>query len=329
MYRFFGDNPEDIQRVVEILKGDGVVAIPTETVYGLAADALNPQACRNIFEIKGRPLIDPLIVHVYALKQVEDLAIISPETRRLVEAFWPGPLTVVLPKKPIVPDLITANRETVAIRIPRHPLLRKILKSSRLPLAAPSANPFGYISPTRAEHVRESLGDRAPYILDGGPCIIGIESTIVDMSIPSKPRILRPGPITRRTIEQRLRIKLEAMPNPQVANEPNPPIAPGLMKKHYSPHTALFLLDPGSPPLPAPPKRSAWVRLSRSPKLQRTEVDEFWLSESGDLREAARNLFALLRILDTKQYRAIYLEKMPNRGLGATINDRLRHAAAS
>lgn len=321
------DKPEDIQRAIAILKRGGVVAIPTETVYGLAADALNPQACRNIFEIKGRPLIDPLIVHVYAFEQVKKLAVISPEAKRLAKIFWPGPLTLVLPKKPEVPDIVTASQKTVAIRIPGHPLLRKVLRASKLALAAPSANPFGYISPTRPEHVRASLGSRVPYILDGGPCSIGIESTIVDMSTPSQPRILRPGPITQRTIEKRLGIRIKTL-SAAGAKTKSSPITPGLMEKHYSPYTSLFLLDPGSPTPSDLPQKSAWVRLSRETQAQNTGADAFWLSESGNLREAARHLFALLRTLDTQGYQAIYLEKMPNRGIGVSINDRLQRAAS-
>ena len=322
------DNPEDIRQTVDILKNGGIVAIPTETVYGLAADALNPQACRRIFEIKGRPLIDPLIVHVYALKQAEQLAIFSQEAKRLAKIFWPGPLTLVLPKKLVVPDIVTANQKTVAIRIPRHPLLRKVLRTSKLTLAAPSANPFGYVSPTRPEHISASLGDRVPYILNGGPCTVGIESTILDMSTPSKPRVLRPGPITQRMLKNQLSAPLNPLSLKESKEEPQR-IAPGMMKKHYSPNTALFLLDPGSPiPTDAPPK-SAWVRFSRETQNQNRRAAAFWLSESNDLREAARNLFALLRALDTQQYQAIYLEKMPNRGIGAAINDRLQRAAAS
>lgn len=326
-----GDTPNDIQTVVGILKKGGLVAVPTETVYGLAADALNPNACRKIFDIKGRPLIDPLIVHVYSRDQVETLAHWSTAAQRLAAAFWPGPLTLVLPKKAAVSDIVTAGRPAVAIRMPRHPFLRKVLKVGRLPLAAPSANPFGYLSPTQARHVCASLGSRIPYILDGGPCSIGLESTIVDLSTPGHPQLLRPGPITAEAITD----ILETPPARHLKHCAKARVAPGQFKRHYRPRTPLHLFASGtSPSLTARDHKVkvAWVTLCRQSVSLPTgnrNVATFWLSKSGDLNEAAHNLFALLHHLDAQSYQAIYLEKMPAEGIGIAINDRLERAAAS
>ena len=195
MTKIYRDRPEDITQVIQLLSKGKVVAVPTETVYGLAADTFNISAVRQVFNIKGRPFIDPLIVHTFDMEGVNRLASLNPSAIQLANVFWPGPLTLVLPKKPEVPSIVTANLNTVAIRIPMHPVLRKVLEDSKLCLAAPSANPFGYISPTTIEHVLDSLGDNLEYSLDGGACSVGMESTIIDITNPTKPILLRPGVI--------------------------------------------------------------------------------------------------------------------------------------
>jgi L-threonylcarbamoyladenylate synthase len=186
--------------LARVLREGGLVAIPTETVYGLAAHALDARACRAIFRAKGRPANDPLIVHVLDLAHAEQLAEFNDAARRLTRAFWPGPLTLVLPKRACVPAIVTSGGATVALRAPSHPLARRLLKLAGVPLAAPSANPFSYISPTTAAHVRDGLGARIPHILDGGECDVGVESTVVDLTQPSRPRILRPGAISAAVV---------------------------------------------------------------------------------------------------------------------------------
>jgi L-threonylcarbamoyladenylate synthase len=326
---FLRDNEADLARAAALLRSGEIVALPTETVYGLAADALNEAAVRRIFSAKGRPLIDPLIVHVASLESVAQLAEIPPALERLAARFWPGPLTVVLRKKPVVPDLVTAGCPTVAVRFPAHPLMQKVIRLSGCFLAAPSANPFGYISPTRAAHVRESLGERAPWILDGGECEHGLESTIVHLSDPAGPRLLRPGPVSGEALEAVLGVPL-AVAEPKAA-EAKAQVAPGMLSRHYSPRTRVLLRAPGeAPALRAGLAGQAvvWVRRP-SRKLPGADAPaEFWLSEDGDVREVARNVFALLRRLDAGNFTLLHLELAEGGGLATAINDRLRRAAA-
>jgi L-threonylcarbamoyladenylate synthase len=321
--------PADLARAAALLRAGEVVALPTETVYGLAADALDEAAVRKIFAIKGRPLLDPLIVHGLDAAHLAKLAEFTARAHRLAQACWPGPLTLVLPKTPLVSGLVTAGRTTVAVRAPAHPVMRAVLAACGLPLAAPSANPFGYLSPTRAEHVRASLGARAPWIVDGGPCPLGLESTIVDVSDAQAPaRLLRPGPIARAQLAEILgEPVLEGAP-------PAEPglglLAPGLLARHYSPHTPLTLLEPGATPAPMPTgRRAAWVRWRRDDgHAQPPGTELFWLSEDGDLAEGARQLYDLLRRLDDAGYDQLWCELAPSTGLGEALNDRLRRAAA-
>ena len=324
-----GANQGDIEQAAKLLAAGEVVAVPTETVYGLAADALNQPSVRRIFEIKGRPLIDPLIVHVAAWEMVENLTQTTARAKRLAECFWPGPLTMVLRKKAIVSDLVTAGCPTVAIRMPAHPVMRAILKASQKPLAAPSANPFGYISPTTAFHVRDSLGERLKYIVDGGPCAHGVESTIIDVSDDARcARILRHGPITVEMLEAALGEKIEY--SPAKAAKPNQGMAaPGMLSRHYSPHTPCELIERGAIPTVSSGTRAAWVLLQRPRSLQKPEgIDIFFLSERGSLEEAARNTFSLLRALDKGGYDRIFIETPPAEGIGRALQDRLRRAAA-
>ncbi|MDR2863152.1 MAG: threonylcarbamoyl-AMP synthase [Puniceicoccales bacterium] len=341
---FFRDTAADLERVVALLCAGEPVALPTETVYGLAADALNTAAVRRIFDAKGRPLIDPLIVHVATLEAVAQIAEPVPELERLAAHFWPGPLTVVLRKKSVVPDLVTAGTPTVAVRMPAHPLMRKVLLRSGLLLAAPSANPFGYVSPTCAEHVRESLKDRAPWILDGGECAHGLESTILHLAEPDGPRLLRPGPVSREALEAVLGVPVAdsgagRTTGGKEADESAPQVAPGMLSRHYSPRTPVVLRGPGGQPsLPdatqgGTPRQAAVVWIHRPETAIVSAVAAqgaavFWLSESADLAEAGHNVFALLRRLDAAGFSAIHLELTDGSGIGAAINDRLRRAAA-
>jgi L-threonylcarbamoyladenylate synthase len=311
-----------------LIKGD-LVALPTETVYGLAANALDPHATRKIFDIKGRPLIDPLIVHVASTESVDALAYANPLFEQLAKHFWPGPLTLVLKKKECVPDLITAGNDTVALRCPKHPLFQSVLQHCKLPLAAPSANPFGYISPTRAEHVDRMFDKRLQYILDGGPCEHGVESTILDVSNSDSPTILRPGPITREILETFLQQPIKVRTHTAPTNTTESQLAPGSLEKHYSPHTPTYLLQEGEWLAHTFQENSALI-LFKHPHTKHLpqNCETFWLSESGTTHEAAQNLYHLLHTLDEKNYSALFIEKTPNTGLGQTLNDRIQRAAA-
>ena len=327
---FLSDSPEDVEKVVRLLRDGNIVALPTETVYGLAGDAFNEKAVTKIFNTKGRPLIDPLIVHIHASEQLSQLADCDiTSLHALMDACWPGPLTIILPKKQRVPDLVTAGKETVAVRMPKHPLTRRILKESQLHLAAPSANPFGYVSPTRAGHVRDSFKNRVPFIVDGGPCEKGLESTILNMCAPEAPVIMRPGPFSKELLESILNTsvltKVEYNDTKSSAGE----IAPGNLKKHYSPHTPLTLVDAACNPEHAH-QNAAYVSLFREAQLPQIaeQCEHFWLTESLDLADAAHNIFHMIRTLDAKAYEHIYMEKAPNTDIGAAINDRLTRAAA-
>jgi L-threonylcarbamoyladenylate synthase len=322
--------PDDVgmDRAAELLRAGEIVAVPTETVYGLAANALDAVAVRKIFEAKGRPFIDPLIVHVADLAMAEELAESAPLLGKLAEYFWPGPLTVILKKRANVPDLVTAGEPTVAIRIPAHPVMRELIRRSGLPLAAPSANPFGYVSPTTAGHVRDSLGAKAPFILDGGPCAHGVESTIVNLADPEGVRILRPGPVTLEQLESALGVPV--LPAPSHLDQKAAQAAPGMLDRHYSPDTPLVLRTFGSSPeIPAGfSGRVAVVHQARPDRVVGDGAEHFWFSESGAPDEVARSLFALIRHLDTQKFAVILAEAARPGGLGDAINDRLKRAAA-
>jgi L-threonylcarbamoyladenylate synthase len=322
--------PANIEFFARALQAGCVVAIPTETVYGLAAMALDTKACRAIFEIKGRPLVDPLIVHVAEPGWVGNLAEVPAELNLLAEAFWPGPLTVILRKKPVVPGLVTAGRPTVAVRMPRHPVAQALLRELGQPLAAPSANPFGYVSPSRAEHVADSFGDKVPFVLDGGPCEIGLESTILDLSVPSQPTILRPGAIAADEVtavlntpvhQQNLKLKL----NPNLNLTQSAP-APGTFSRHYSPSSQVILFPQGGEPTAK--HGEAILFLQRPDTLP--SADCFWLSEDGNPATMARALFALLRKLDQAGFPRIHAE-IPHEGcegILTALRDRLNRAAS-
>ena len=325
--RVFSGTPRNLARLAGVLRAGGLVAVPTETVYGLAANALDAKACAAIYRAKGRPFTDPLIGHIRALAELDDLAIANDAARQLAAAYWPGPLTLVLTKRDIVPGIVSAGLPSVAVRMPAHPLFRRLLRLARLPLAAPSANPFGYVSPTTAEHVRSGLGTKIRHILDGGACPVGLESTIVDVRDPRRPHLLRPGAITRAQLEHTLGVKVAAGALP--GNTRTAQLAPGMLKRHYSPRTPVTLHERLAPDDAATgPAWDAWVFLARPTGPRRANV--FWFDARGDLRGVARRLFAVLRHLDAAGFKRIHLERAPGHdGLAHAINDRLSRAAAA
>jgi len=311
---------KDINKAIALLEAGELVAIPTETVYGLAGNALDTTAVTKIFVVKDRPYFDPLIVHVSSLQRAEQFVRSIPEKARILSTlFWPGPLTILLNKKQIVPDLVTAGLDTVGIRCPRHPLTLELLQKINFPLAAPSANPFGYVSPTRPEHVSEQLGDRISYILDGGPCPVGIESTIVGFE-EDQTIVYRLGGLSLESIEDA--IGSASVQGHSAAN----PKAPGQLNSHYAPRKRLVL---GT--FPQLFKTYGQVQvgtLSFRTLFQEVEKrNQIVLSPSGNLEEAARNLFSGLRELDKMEVSVILAEEVPDIGIGKAINDRLRRAA--
>ena len=310
----------DVEQASELLRQGRLVAIPTETVYGLAANALDNAAVLSIFETKNRPTFDPLIVHADSLASLSQYVIDIPEpARRLAEAFWPGPLTLVLPKGSMIADLVTAGLPTVAVRVPDHPLTLELLRSLDFPLAAPSANPFGYISPTTASHVAAQLGEAVPYILDGGECQIGIESTILSFQ-DGKPIVLRLGGLSLESIESvigKVPTTLHSDSNPQ---------APGMLKSHYAPRKPLYLTTRDKV-LDQLGKPGNGGLLFKSGVDSEALANSLVLSPKGDFREAAHNLFRYLRYLDTQPIREIWAEKLPDQDLGRAINDRLLRAS--
>jgi L-threonylcarbamoyladenylate synthase len=311
---------EEIIRAVQLLREGQVVAVPTETVYGLAADGLNPEAIARIFAVKDRPLFDPLILHVSTIEKARELCAQFPATaEKLAKAFWPGPLTLVLKKKKIVPDLATAGLPTVAVRVPAHPVMQALLKAFGGPLAAPSANRFGRISPTTATAVVHELGGRVPMILEGGPCRVGLESTIVSL-LNKQPVLMRLGGVPREEIEKVIGpVKLAG------AVEKNPQ-APGQLKHHYAPQKPFRLFDSIEQLMKEDLSRTGFLAFGPVPKFNFGKVGQ--LSAKSDLTEAAANFFALLRELDESSVIKIVAMRLPDEGLGAAINERLERAAA-
>ncbi|MBK7806479.1 MAG: threonylcarbamoyl-AMP synthase [Saprospiraceae bacterium] len=315
---FIGHN---IDIAATLLKKGEAVAIPTETVYGLAANALNTSAVAKIFQIKQRPTFDPLIIHLSSFEKVYDYVLEVPEIfEELAKKFMPGPLTLLLRKKDIIPDLVTAGSPYVAVRIPSHNVTKSLLDMVDFPLAAPSANPFGYISPTTAQHVADQLGNKVYYILDGGSCDVGLESTIIGMSENGDIEVLRKGGLSIESIQEvvgNIIIRDISSSNPE---------APGMLTSHYSPKVPLILTDLG--------------QLNKVSDINRTGIISFRnflptiptkhqivLSPSGNFMDAARNLFKGMRYLDGCDLDIIYAELAPEEDLGIAINDRLRRAA--
>ena len=313
--------PESIRVAAEIIRGGGLVAFPTETVYGLGANALDPDAVAKIFEAKQRPSFDPLIVHIAERISLDLLAQeIGPADHRLMNAFWPGPLTLILPKRAKVPDLVTAGLSTVAIRMPAHSVAQALIREAGVPIAAPSANLFGYVSPTCAQHVLAGLGDRVDLILDGGPCPLGVESTIVSM-IGARAELLRSGSVTLAEIREVIGSTVQIASRQTV-------VAPGQLPRHYATRTPLTILAAqGLRAVTHGPERAGLLAMS-APGQEDTKFCEIdVLSASGDLREVARNLFAALRRLDALGLDRLYAEPCDEEGLGLAIMDRLRRCA--
>ncbi len=318
-----GNKREAISEAASLTKRGGVVAFPTETVYGLGADAFNPPAVAKVFKLKNRPRFDPLIVHISDPSQVESLCLPpGKEARALMEHFWPGPLTLVLPKRPEVPDIVTSGLKSVAVRLPSHPVARALIQEAQCPIAAPSANPFGYLSPTTAQHVEAQLGDRIDIILDGGPCQVGVESTIVAFG-EGEVLVLRPGGIPVEEIERVVgKVKIATA-------APKQPQSPGQLPRHYSPRTTLKILTNGETGYYSAEEGTglkAGLLAFRGPVEGNFAMVRV-LSPSGDLEEAAANLFTALHQLDSAGLDIILAEAVPEQGIGRAIMDRLRRAS--
>ncbi len=329
-----GDDPEAIRQAADLIRAGGLVAFPTETVYGLGADALDPDAVARLFEAKGRPRFDPLIVHLASPAEIDRYAErVDPRARVLVGRFWPGPLTVVLPRRtsaagtPEIPDIVTAGLDTVALRMPDHPVARALLEAAARPIAAPSANPFGYVSPTTAAHVQEQLGASVDLILDGGPCRVGVESTVVELT-GEAPLLLRPGGVPLEALEALVGPVAVALREPDAEGAA---LAPGQLPSHYAPRTPFTLLagrnDPARLARRRPDERVGLLALAPAPDAGRFAAVEV-LSADGDLHEAAQRLFGAMRRLDAAGVDRIVAEPCPEVGLGRAIMDRLRRAAA-
>ena len=309
---------QDIEHAIALLKNGEVVGIPTETVYGLAADSTNEDAVLKIFEAKGRPTSNPLILHFPSLEAIEPYVLHFPkELAALAEVFCPGPITFILPKSTLVPFLITSGQESVAVRIPDHSLTLSLLQQLDFPLAAPSANRYGGISPTKAEHVFHQLNERIPYILDGGACQTGLESTIVGMQ-DQKVIVYRLGGISIERLEQVLGYL------PEVKNELHYGVrTSGMVKYHYATETPLYFMEHRSNETSSNEGRILFKRSNNG-----VSAHDFYLSDSGDIDEAAKNLYAALHEMDGRGFDRIFIEQFPNEGLGKTMNDRLRRATA-
>jgi len=340
---------DSLQKAAQILRNGGLVAFPTETVYGLGADAFNAGAVAKIFEVKNRPRFDPLIIHIAALETLEkvvDFSVLSKERRQklflLAENLWPGPLSIVLPKNKKIPGIATSGLETAAIRFPDHETARELISLSTGAVAAPSANPFGSLSPTRAEHVRDKLGNKVDLILDGGPTRIGLESTVIDITTGtdesrhgeglSGVKILRPGGTPKEVIEKLIGPIEDGSP---VTNASKGLVSPGQLKSHYAPHAPLvafnmediekiayekdsaYLFFDGS-------ARDAWISAQKPPKSAVISA----LSETGQVLEAASHFFETLHELDNGNILRIFVQLAPQEGLGNALNDRILHACA-
>ncbi|HJT15133.1 MAG TPA: L-threonylcarbamoyladenylate synthase [Dongiaceae bacterium] len=305
----------EIGDAARALRQGKLVAFPTETVYGLGGDATSDRAVAAIFAAKGRPSFNPLIVHVANIASAAQYAELSPKAQLAARAFWPGPLTLVLPRRRDckISLLATAGLDSVAVRVPAHKIAQTLLMMAGLPLAAPSANPSGRLSPTSADHVLADLGDKVEFVIDGGACPVGVESTVLSL-LEDRPRILRPGAVTTEAVSAALREPVQIELGTEDAAAPR---SPGRLLSHYAP-TLPVRLDAAS----AEPGEALLGFGPAAPK------DALNLSPAGDLQEAAANLFAMLRQLDDPKHRAIAVMPVPDTGLGVAINDRLRRAAA-
>jgi L-threonylcarbamoyladenylate synthase len=318
--RIFKADRDAIGAAARCLAAGGLVAFPTETVYGLGADATNGEAVARLYAAKGRPAFNPLISHLPGLAAARTLAYFNDDADRLAQAFWPGPLTLVLPKRPdcAVSELATAGLDTIGLRVPDHPVARDILTAFGRPVVAPSANISGHVSPTDAAHVMADLQGRIDLVVDGGPAMVGVESTIV--ACLEEPTLLRPGGIAREAIENSLGHPLRVMPETQNPSGDEVPLAPGMLNSHYAPRAAMRLNATDS--------RDGEALLAFGPAPADRKANMRNLSERGDLVEAAANLFSHLRALDASGAKTIAVMPIPHEGLGEAINDRLQRAAA-
>ena len=330
-------DPEKIAQAAAVIRRGGLAAFPTETVYGLGANALDEKAVARIFAAKRRPFEDPLIVHIGDAGELADLVRHLPKiAERLAERFWPGPLTLVLPKSPRVPDRVTAGLSTVAVRMPAHPVALALLRAAQTPIAAPSANRFGYTSPVTAEHVLRDLGSEVDIILDGGPTLIGVESTVLDLT-RTPPVILRPGGLTREALSEVIGpVALREAQEPMSAAQ----VSPGLLESHYAPRARLILVLGESPKALEKIARLAEQHLTRGQRVgllladdyrahfQRLDATIVTLGPADDLAQIARRLFAGMRELDRAGVDVILAHAFANRDLGLAINDRLTKAAS-
>ncbi|WP_299109179.1 L-threonylcarbamoyladenylate synthase [uncultured Winogradskyella sp.] len=317
---------KDISKAIQLLTAEDIVAIPTETVYGLAGNIYSEKAIKSIFETKKRPFFNPLIVHIPSIDQLSDIVAYIPEKAQLLaEAFWPGPITLVLKKKAIIPDLITGGKDTVAVRVPNHPTTLELLNRLNFPLAAPSANPFSSISPTTAQHVETYFKNNIKMVLDGGACTSGIESTIIGFE-NDEPIIYRLGSTAIEAIEAvvgKIEIKNTVTEAPKQKTIPD---APGMLARHYAPKTKTVLTENVQETLDLyKNKRIGLITFQSEINHKIIEV-QIALSKSGDLEESASNLYDILHQLDNMHLDVIIAEKLPDYGLGKSINDRLTRA---
>ncbi|MGQ9617579.1 MAG: L-threonylcarbamoyladenylate synthase [Candidatus Aminicenantia bacterium] len=315
-----GFNKESIEISLEVLKEGGLVIFPTETVYGLGANAFNPIAVSKIFELKRRPKFDPLIVHLGRIEEVEKIVEdFPPLAKKLGEEFWPGPLTIVLPKKEIIPDIVTAGLPTVGVRIPSHPVALELLKKSPFPISAPSANSFGYLSPTSVSQIEPHLRENVDLILDGGNCKVGVESTIV-LFRENRFYLLRPGGVPVEEIE-RIVNKVENISSPS-------PLSPGMLNAHYAPKKRLIIFK-NLDEIDTEKFKKIGVLFFKNQYFEKKSIKKVeFLSEKGDMREAATNLFSALHRLDDSDVDVIYAEEIAQEGLGRAIMDRLIRASS-
>ena len=314
-----------------LIRSGGLVAFPTETVYGLGANALDEVACAGIFVAKQRPADNPLIIHISDVSMMNDLCEVSAEAQKLMEVFWPGALTIIMPKKDKVPDIVSAGLKTVAIRLPANPIARALIKASNAPIAAPSANLSGSPSPTQAEHVVEDFDGKIPLIIDGGAVDIGLESTVVDAT-SDKVMILRPGAISAENLADVLGYEVEYAKIDENKNEK--PKSPGMKHKHYSPKANLqlassieevekfrneVLSEKGEEPL--------CIIMEKEGQAFGSEMEILKIAKYGDLETYARNLFATLRYADSQNYKSIIIQTVPEKRMGVAIMNRLKRAA--
>jgi len=314
----------DVSAAADMLRNGGLVAFPTETVYGLGADAKNPVSVARIFESKQRPTFDPLIVHAANVQSARELVLDFPEVaQQLADAFWPGPLTLVLPKRDEISDLVTAGLPGGGIRCQTHRLDLDLLSAAGCPVGAPSAHTFGGISPTMAQHVRDGLDGRVDLVLDGGPCGVGVESTVVSL-MTKVPTVLRPGGLPIEDIEAVIGPVARAVSDPSRDDSAQP--SPGMLSRHYAPSTLLTVIAAGQAAVPVVGKRSGLLTYGSSEAASGFDAVER-LSETADLQTCAANFFAGLRSLDSQNLDVIIAHSFPPTGLGVALNDRLKRAS--